>query len=217
MAIKSTLNKEISTTPNRHGYITKNLEVHSSNDNPRNYSDDGKGKGNHSTLQSIFSSHSNAVVNIPASPASVASRDAADFAIAASIFKGRKALQGIDLSQEQQIALNEIANSIRNANFEINEQTISNAISEYFGESAGQIIAQSENYEDLLELIINQNEIESQAYNPDFPLNDVSFSYRKSGASRADDIARIRTEAMEKGFTRPEFDNALVYLINKGM
>lgn len=50
-----------------------------------------------------------------------------------------------------------------------------------------------------------------------FKRNPLGFYTEYVLNGTAEDIVRIRTEAMEKGFTRPEFDNALIYLINKGM
>jgi hypothetical protein len=182
---KSTLNKEISDLPNRHGYITKNLEVHSSDENPRNYSE-GKGEGNHNTLQSIFSSHPDSVVNVL--PDSTAAKDASDFKIAASVFKGRSALQGLDISGEHELALRQVATSLRNSSLQINRENVSSAINDFFGQQESVIVSQSEAYDRILEIISEQNQAESIAYNPDFPLNDVNFMYTQSGVSRANDL-----------------------------
>jgi|11BtaG_2_1085332.scaffolds.fasta_scaffold11078_3 hypothetical protein len=181
----STLNKEISEIKYKYGYITKNLEVHSANENPRNYSDD-KGTGNHGTLQSIFSSHPDSVVNVL--PGSVAAIDASDFKIAASVFKGRSALQGLDISGEHELALREVASRLRSSNLQINKESINNAINDYFGQLESVLTSQSEKYDRILEIISEQNQAESIAYNPDFPLNDVNFTYIPKGASRANDL-----------------------------
>ena len=50
-----------------------------------------------------------------------------------------------------------------------------------------------------------------------FKRNPEGFYMQYVLNGTADDIRRIRKEAIAKGFKREEFDNALLYLVNKGM
>ena len=50
-----------------------------------------------------------------------------------------------------------------------------------------------------------------------FKRNPLGFYQEYVLNGTADEIARIRSEAIKKGFTKDEFDNALIYLVNKGM
>lgn len=176
------------STSNRHGYLTRNEEVHG-NENPRQYSE-GKGTANHSTLQEMFSSHPDAVVNVKDS--SAAFFESIDRNIAANFVKGRKSLSGLDFIAEVEVKKQALETAIsnregylrlnRNIELNLDEELISlqrdlGTLTDFLNNPDPNALAE----------YINEENLENEAYNPDFPLNDVSFIYEQKGESRAED------------------------------
>lgn len=181
------VNININTKKNRHGYLTTNEEVHGNAENPRQYSED-KGTANHSSLQNIFSSHPDAVVNV--SDNKSAFFESIDRNIAANFLKGRGTLSGVDFISEVERARGALQSNINNrlgflsANQIVNpdlDNTLNNLINDL--STLDSFLADPNSLTDY----INEESLENEAYNPDFPLNDVSFIYEQKGESRAED------------------------------
>lgn len=171
---------------NRHGYLTRNEEVHG-NQNPREYSE-GKGIANHSTLQEMFSSHPDAVVNVKDS--SAAFFESLDRNIAANFVKGRRALSGLDFIAEVEVKKQALQAAINNREGYLSANSIANPDLDRTLSNLRADLGMLDSFladPNSLEDYIDEENLENEAYNPDFPLNDVSFIYEQKGETRAED------------------------------
>lgn len=186
------INKNISVTKERHGYLTSNDRVHnptSPDDLQNMYGSTGygqKGVGNHDNLGSIFS-NPNSFVNV-SSPAN--NEEESDFVAASSFLLGRFALSGETSSEEieNQVAdLNAQIESLNARLASIPDTTDNGVVRSSITTSIANIGTRISNYTTLIDETDGNDvanaidalgtELESQAYNPDFPSGSVSFSY----------------------------------------
>jgi hypothetical protein len=172
---------------NRHGYLTTNEEVHGNAENPRQYSED-KGKANHISLQNIFSSHPDAVVNV--SDNKSAFFESIDRNIAANFLKGRGTLSGVDFVLEVEVKKQALQTAISNREGYLTANLIASPDLDRTLSNLRADLAMLDSFladPNTLQDFINEENLENEAYNPDFPLNNVSFIYEQKGETRAED------------------------------
>ena len=217
-----TQNLDIRDTALRHGYITKNDRVHTHGSNTQPIREDngvaegGLGFGNHSALRSIFN-HPNAVIDRQADPA-VDDEGVSDFSIPARITRDRDNLSGLTLIQEINARIDTLT---EDRSTYITTQT---AVDPVFDENTDDTATNMKAVIDLLTAyagdpaansIVDAIAADSQvgtAFNPDFPLNDVSFVYnpdRRPASNRAASNDKVSSTAKTPNIAFPSNGESL--------
>lgn len=212
-------NLNIRSTALRHGYITKNDRVHGVTDATDTMygatAQGGLGYGNHNVLRSMFT-HPNAVIDRTVSESLSDIVSVTDYDIAIRIQRDRDNLSGdmslINEMRERFDALTQERSQYRqrrrteDANYNPDSDPDDRDYESRLGHLRDYI--DSPETANIVNAIAAESEI-GTAYNPDFPLGDVSFAYASSGTSRASNDLGSETQPHSPNVAFPSADGAL--------
>lgn len=212
-------NLNIRSTALRHGYITKNDRVHDVTDVTDTMygatAQGGLGYGNHNVLRSMFT-HPNAVIDRTSSANLSDIVEVSDYDIAIRIQRDRDNLSGdmslINEMRARFAALTEERSQYRdrrraeNANYNPANDPIDQDYESRLNDLSAYI--SNPDTASIVDAIAAESEI-GTAYNPDFPLGDVSFAYASSGTSRATNDLGTAIQPHSPNVAFPSADGAL--------